>query len=153
RKTAASPQRSGTTRGPRPRRRGNNMRRLTALLIALLMTSSAAFAQGAPKAKRSASTTKAETMAGNIVSMPSPSPLYQIQIMVLAGSGNDPAGKEGTASLVGDALIEGGFGSAKAPVTKEKLAEITRPRGDAARPKVRVDKQATTISVLVPKEN
>src|SRR5438477_6967665 len=142
-------------RRPRRRRRGNNMRRLTAVLIAVLMAASAAVAQGVPpaKAKRSATTTKAAAMAGNIVSMPSPSPLYQIQIMVRAGSANDPAGKEGTASLVGDALIEGGFGSAKAPVTKEKLAEITRPWGDAALPQVRVDKQATTISVLVPKEN
>src|SRR4051812_3774421 len=139
-----------------PRRRANNMlnRRLA---VVLLMLSAIAVAQDAPatsqKAKRSAGTTKAAAMAGNMIALPSPSPLYQIQIMVRAGSANDPAGKEGTASLLGDALIEGGFGSAKAPVTKEKLAEITRPWGDAALPQVRVDKQATTISVLVPKES
>lgn len=88
----------------------------------------------------------------NLVTLPSSSSLYQVQIMVRAGSADDPAGKEGTASLVARALIEGGFGDPKNPVTKEKLAEITRPWGDAATPQVLVDKQATTFSVVVPRD-
>jgi zinc protease len=88
----------------------------------------------------------------NLVTLPSSSSLYQIQIMVRTGSADDPAGKEGTASLVARALIEGGFGDPKNPVTKEKLAEITRPWGDAATPQVLVDKQATTFSVVVPRD-
>jgi len=128
--------------------------RIRRLAVFLLTLSAIAVAQNAaPKAKPGAAKTKAAAMGDNLVALPSPSPLYQIQIMVRAGSANDPAGKEGTASLVGDALIEGGFGNPKAPVTKEKLAEITRPWGDAALPQIRVDKQATTISMLVPKES
>ncbi len=88
----------------------------------------------------------------NLVTLPSSSSLYQIQIMIHTGSADDPAGKEGTANLVARALIEGGFGDFKNPVTKEKLAEITRPWGDAATPQVRVDKQATTFSVIVPRD-
>lgn len=126
------------------------MRRLSAVLILL---SAVCAAQSAPM-KAAAGTAKSAAKApANLVALPSPSPLYQIQIMVRAGSANDTVGKEGTASLVGDALIEGGFGDAKNPVTKEKLAEITRPWGEAATPQIRVDKQATTISVTVPKEN
>lgn len=124
------------------------MRRLAAVLMVL---SAVAAAQGTPM-KAKAGTAKA-AMPGNMAVLPSPSPLYHIQIMVRAGSANDPAGKEGTAGLVGDALIEGGFGAAKNPVTKEKLAEITRPWGDAALPQIRVDKQAITITMIVPKEN
>src|SRR4051812_29841559 len=107
-----------TLAATRPRRRANNMlnRRLAVLLLVLsAMLSAIVVAQNAPatsqKAKRSAARTKSAAMAGNMIALPSPSPLYQIQIMVRAGSANDPAGKEGTASLLGDALIEGGFGS------------------------------------------
>ncbi|HVO80098.1 MAG TPA: pitrilysin family protein [Terriglobales bacterium] len=88
----------------------------------------------------------------NLVTLPSSSSLYQIQIMVQTGSADDPVGKEGTANLVARALIEGGFGDPGNPVTKEKLAEITRPWGDAATPQVLVDKQATTFSVIVPRD-
>ncbi len=88
-----------------------------------------------------------------IVSLNSPSSLYEVQIMVFAGSANDPAGKEGTANLVAQSLIEGGLGDAKNPTTKEKLAEITRPWGDAATPNVRVDKEATVISMTVPRDS
>jgi zinc protease len=126
---------------------------MTAVLILL---SALAAAQSTPaKAKPAAAkpAAKAAGASANLVVLPSPSPLYQIQIMVRAGSANDAAGKEGTASLLADALIEGGFGNPKAPVTKEKLAEITRPWGDAALPQIRVDKQTTTISMVVPKEN
>jgi len=88
----------------------------------------------------------------NVVTLPSASPLYEVQIMVLAGSAEDPRGKEGTASLVGRMLIEGGFGDPKNPVTKEKLAEITRPWGYAAYPQVRVDKETTTFTMEVPRD-
>ena len=88
----------------------------------------------------------------NLVTLPSSSSLYQIQIMVRTGSADDPAGKEGTASLAARALIEGGFGDPKNPVTKEKLAEITRPWGDAALPKVLIEKETTTFSVTVPQD-
>lgn len=54
------------------------------------------------------------------------------------------------ANLVADMLIEGGFGDPKRPVTKENLAEITRPWGEAATPSVRVDKQTTTFTMRVP---
>ncbi|MFZ3211999.1 MAG: pitrilysin family protein [Terriglobales bacterium] len=88
----------------------------------------------------------------NVVTLPSASPLYEVQIMVRAGSAEDPSGKEGTASLVGRMLIEGGFGDPKNPVTKEKLAEITRPWGEAAYPQVRVDKETTVFSMTVPRD-
>jgi zinc protease len=71
---------------------------------------------------------------------------------VRAGSADDATGKEGTASLLGQMLIEGGFGDAKNPTTKEKLAEITRPWGTAAVPSVLVDKEATTFSMTVPRD-
>jgi zinc protease len=99
--------------------------------------------------------TKAEPVrvfGPNLVTLPSSSPLYHIQIMVRTGSADDPVGKEGTANLVAHALIEGGFGDPRNPITKEKLAEITRPWGDAATPQVLVDKQATTFSVVVPRD-
>ncbi|HXZ29225.1 MAG TPA: insulinase family protein, partial [Terriglobales bacterium] len=88
----------------------------------------------------------------NVITMPSPSSLYEIQIMVRAGSADDPAGKEGTANLVARMLLEGGFGDPQSPVTKDKLAEITRPWGEAAYPQVLVDKQTTTFSMIVPRE-
>src|SRR5581483_1171902 len=88
----------------------------------------------------------------NLVTLPSSSALYQVQIMVRTGSADDPQGKEGTANLAARALIEGGFGNASDPTTKEKLAEITRPWGDAALPQVRVDKQATVFSMSVPRD-
>ncbi len=87
-----------------------------------------------------------------LVTIDSPSALYNVQIMFYAGSANDPVGKEGTANLVANALIEGGFGDPKNPVTKEKVAEITLPWGDAATPSVLLDKQTTTISMTVPRD-
>jgi zinc protease len=78
--------------------------------------------------------------------------LYEVEIMVCAGSALDSVGKEGTASLVGRMMLEGGFGDPRNPVTKEKLAEITRPWGEAAYPQVRVDKETTTFSMTVPRD-
>src|SRR5271169_1966705 len=91
-------------------------------------------------------------LPANVVTLASPSPLYEVQIMVRAGSAEDPRGKEGTASLVGRMMLEGGFGDPKNPVTKEKLAEVTRPWGEAAYPQVRVDKESTTFSMTVPRD-
>jgi zinc protease len=124
--------------------------RLTAVLILL---GAVCMAQSAPMKAKAGAAKASRNASANLVALPSPSPLYQIQIMVRAGSANDPVGKEGLAALVSDALLEGGFGDPKNPVTKEKLAEITRPWGEAAMPQIRVDKQATTVSVTVPKEN
>ncbi len=89
----------------------------------------------------------------NVITISSPAPLYEVQVMVRTGSANDPAGKEGTANLVGQMLIEGGFGNPQNPVTKEKLADITRPWGEAALPQVRVDKETTTFTMTVPRES
>ncbi len=88
----------------------------------------------------------------NIVTLASPSPLYEVQIMVRAGSAEDGRGKEGTASLVGRMMLEGGFGDPRNPVTKEKLAEITRPWGEGAYPQVRVEKETTVFSMTVPRD-
>ena len=96
--------------------------------------------------------TPAAELPANVATLASASPLYEVQIMVRAGSADDPPGKEGTASLVGRMLLEGGFGDAKHPVTKEKLAEITRPWGEEAYPNVRVDKETNTLSMMVPRD-
>lgn len=127
--------------------------RFAALLFALLPSALLAQAEPAAKPKPGASTTAAAAMSENMVVMPSSSPLYQVQIMVLAGSANDAEGKEGTANLLAQSLIEGGFGGARRPVTKERLAEITRPWGDRALPQVRVDKQTTTFSMTIPRDS
>jgi len=91
-------------------------------------------------------------LPANVVTLASASPLYEVEIMVRAGSAEDPRGKEGTAALVGRMMLEGGFGDFKNPVTKEKLAEITRPWGEAAYPQVRVDKETTVFSMTVPRD-
>lgn len=113
---------------------------LVCLLLAALPGATQAAAQAA------------SVPAQNVITMPSPSSLYEVQIMVRAGSADDPAGKEGTANLVANMLLEGGFGDPKSPVTKDKLAQITRPWGEAAFPQVLVDKQTTTFSMIVPRE-
>jgi len=87
-----------------------------------------------------------------VVTLDSPAPLVQIRVLVKAGSASDPAGKEGLARLTGQMLIQGGFGDAKAPITKEKLAEITRPWGDDAYPSVSVSKEITVFTMTVPRE-
>ncbi|MBI2955977.1 MAG: insulinase family protein [Acidobacteria bacterium] len=87
-----------------------------------------------------------------MVTLDSPAPLVEIKVMVKAGAAADPAGHEGLANLTGRLLIEGGFGDPKNPVTKDKLAEITRPWGGGAYPTVRVSKEVTVFSMTVPKE-
>jgi len=118
------------------------------LSVFALMVCPATAQQAATKHKPAA---PAEFPA-NVVTLASPSPLYEVQIIVRAGSAEDTPGKEGTASLVGRMLLEGGFGDPRYPVTKEKLAEITRPWGEAAYPQVRVDKETTTFSMTVPRD-
>ena len=90
--------------------------------------------------------------APRVVTLDSPAPLLEIKVMVKAGSAADPQGLEGLAQLTGRLLIEGGFGDPKRPVTKDRLAEITRPWGGGAYPSVRVSKEVTTFSFTVPKE-
>lgn len=87
-----------------------------------------------------------------LIAIDSSSPLYEIKIMVRAGSADDPRGREGTAALVASALLEAGFGDPDDPVTKERLADITRPWGSRALPSVLADKETTTFSVTVPRD-
>jgi zinc protease len=120
-------------------RRGLAPRLLPAATAVLLLQT------GASAAAQSAGTAPVVTVA-------STSPLYEIKIMVRAGSADDPAGKEGTAALVANALLEAGFGDAKNPVTKERVADITRPWGSRALPSVLVEKETTTFSIAVPRD-
>jgi len=87
-----------------------------------------------------------------VLTVDSSSPLLEVKVMVKAGSAADPAGLEGLAYLTGRLLLEGGYGDPKKPVTKEQLAEITRPWGEGAYPRVRVSKETTTFSVTIPRE-
>jgi len=87
-----------------------------------------------------------------VVSLRSPSALLKIRVMVKAGSAMDPEGLEGLAYLTGRLLIDGGFGDPRQPVTKDRLAEITRPWGSGALPQVVVSKETTTFSMTVPRE-
>ncbi len=87
-----------------------------------------------------------------VLTVDSSSPLLEVKVMVKAGSAADPAGLEGLAYLTGRLLLEGGYGDPKKPVTKEQLAEITRPWGEGAYPRVGVSKETTTFSVTIPRE-
>ncbi len=120
-----------------------------ALLCMLTITATSVPAQQAATKRKPAAPAE---LPANVVTLASPSPLYEVQIMVRAGSAEDPRGKEGTASLLGRMMLEGGFGDPRYPVTKEKLAEITRPWGEAAYPQVRVDKETTVFSMTVPRD-
>ena len=126
--------------------RGAGLSAVTLLLCAVALN-----AQYKPSSKH-IKPQKVHVFPTDLVTVASDSPLYQIKIMVRTGSADDPAGKEGTASLAARALIEGGFGNSTDAVTTQKLAEITRPWGDAAFPTVLVDKQATTFSMTVPRD-
>ena len=82
----------------------------------------------------------------------SPSPLIQIVLMVRAGSAHDPAGKEGLAYLTARTLLEGAYGDAADPVTKEQLALRTRRWGAGAKPSVRVEKEVSVFYAQIPAE-
>jgi len=130
------------------------MRHITLIPMALLALALLVSAQEQEsETRRPARPQDVHVFSQGLVTVPSSSPLYEVQIMVRAGSGDDPAGKEGTANLVAHGLIEAGFGTTKNPVTTQKLAAITRPWGDAAFPSVLVDKQTTTFSMSVPAQN
>ena len=90
--------------------------------------------------------------AQQLVTLRSQAPLVELKLMVKAGSAHDPAGREGLAHLTARMLLEGSFGDPEDPVTKEKLAEITRPWGELALPRVRVGKETTTFSATVPRQ-
>ena len=128
------------------------MRRTWFIALALLLCAAALWAQYKPSSKH-IKPRKLHVFPANLVTVPSNSPLYQIKIMVRTGSADDPAGKEGIANLAAQALIEGGFGNPQDPINTQKLAEITRPWGEAAFPTVLVDKQATTFSMTVPRDS
>jgi zinc protease len=87
-----------------------------------------------------------------VLTVDSASPLLEVKVMVKAGSAVDPAGQEGLANLTGRLLLEGSYGDPKKPVTKEQLAEITRPWGEGAYPRVVVSKESTTFSATIPRE-
>jgi len=87
-----------------------------------------------------------------LVTLESAAPLLEIRVMVKAGSAADPEGLEGLAYLTGRLLLEGGYGDPQKPVTKEQLAETTRPWGEGAYPQVRVTREITTFSMSVPRE-
>lgn len=86
------------------------------------------------------------------VTLDSKGGLVQVKVMIKAGSAADAPGREGTAFLMGQLLVEGGFGAPAAPVTKEKLAELTRPWGSRAFPSVAVSKEVTVVSAEVPRD-
>lgn len=86
------------------------------------------------------------------IAVDSTSPLYEIKIMVRAGSADDPPGREGTSALAASALLEAGFGDPADPVTKERVADITRPWGGRALPSVLAEKETTTFSMTVPRD-
>lgn len=87
-----------------------------------------------------------------VIALDSKSPLVQVKVMVKAGSAQDPAGREGLAALTASLLISGGFGDPASPVTKERLAELTRPWGSGAFPSESATKEVTVFSFEVPRE-
>lgn len=93
-----------------------------------------------------------ELQAVKITTLDSKSPLIDIKVMIKAGSAQDPEGLEGLAAMTAGLMIEGGFGDPARPVTKERLAEITRPWGSGAQPEVSISKEVTVFSFSVPRE-
>jgi len=87
-----------------------------------------------------------------VVTIDSRAPLVTIRVMITHGSTSDPAGKEGLAAIVGDAVTDGGFRADGVIVTKERLAEMTTPWGSGARPSVFTSARATTFYFTAPRE-
>jgi zinc protease len=87
-----------------------------------------------------------------VATLDSRAPLVTIRVMIAHGSTSDPAGKEGLASLVADAVTDGGFSSADQIITKDKLAEMTIPWGSGARPSVFTSARTTTFYFTAPRE-
>ena len=80
-----------------------NIWRLTVLFAVTITATSVIAQQAAPKHKPPAP----PELPANVVTLASASPLYDVEIMVRAGSAEDPRGKEGTAALVGRMVLEG----------------------------------------------
>jgi zinc protease len=87
-----------------------------------------------------------------VATLDSRAPLVTIRVMITHGSTSDPAGKEGLANLVSDAVTDGGFRSGGNIVTKDQLAEMTMPWGSGARPTVFTSARATTFFFTAPRE-
>lgn len=85
-----------------------------------------------------------------IVTLDSPSSLVHLQVVIQSGAAADPAGRQGLANLTANLLIDGSFG--EPVVTKDDLAEMTRPWGEGAYPRVTVSKETTTLSMVVPQD-
>lgn len=128
------------------------MKRLLSLLTVLGLTACAtSTAVQTPDPVAPGASARAATEPA-LVTIDSPSPMISIRLMVKAGSTADPRGKEGLANLVADALIDGGFGTAANPTTKEELALITQPWGENAKPSNMVSAETTTFYMTVPRE-
>jgi zinc protease len=87
-----------------------------------------------------------------VVTLDSRAPLINIRIMIAHGSTSDPAGKEGLANMVSDAVTDGGFRDGSNVVTKEKLAELTIPWGSGARPSAFTSARSTTFFFTAPRD-
>lgn len=93
-----------------------------------------------------------EAEGPRVLDIESSAPLLTVKIMVRAGAAQDPPGQEGLSALTGRMLIEGAFGDPAAPVTKERLAEMTRRWGGGALPTASIAKETTVFSLTVPRE-
>lgn len=87
-----------------------------------------------------------------VATLDSRAPLVTIRVMITHGSTSDPAGKEGLASLVADAVTDGGYRSNGQIVNKDRLAEMTIPWGSGARPTVFTSSRTTTFFFTAPRE-
>jgi zinc protease len=87
-----------------------------------------------------------------VATLDSRAPLVTIRVMITHGSTSDPVGKEGLATLVSDAVTDGGFRSGGKIVTKDQLAEMTMPWGSGARPTVFSASRTTTFFFTAPRE-
>lgn len=87
-----------------------------------------------------------------VATLDSRAPLITIRVMITHGSTSDPAGKEGLATLVSDAVTDGGYRHNNDVVTKEELAEMTMPWGSGARPTVFSSSRTTTFFFTAPRE-
>jgi zinc protease len=87
-----------------------------------------------------------------VATLDSRAPLITIRVMITHGSTSDPAGKEGLATLVSDAVTDGGYRYNNDVVTKDELAELTIPWGSGARPTVFSSSRTTTFFFTAPRE-
>ncbi|MFL6247760.1 MAG: M16 family metallopeptidase [Thermoanaerobaculia bacterium] len=87
-----------------------------------------------------------------VATLDSRAPLVTIRVMITHGSTSDPQGKEGLATLVGDAITDGGYRHNNTVVTKDQLAEMTMPWGSGARPTVFSSSRTTTFFFTAPRE-